>query len=228
MLRFGLRAILIAASTVVAISTMHAQTTVNFDAFTGMPNSPGAAVPAPSQLSTQLLSSGVRFSSLSDYVAVVVLGVGHATSGTLGIGGTAANGSLSYAAPIRVSFWDPTNSATKGITNFVQIRGDLIPIAGTITMRVFDPLGALLATVTLPDGGGTTLTYNGTNVHAVEITGSSATVAFDDLQFGAVRAIDGVAVPEPASLSLFAGGAVLLGVAARRRKRSSVQFGQRV
>lgn len=202
-----------------AVSGVCAQTTVNFEAFTGMPNSPGAAVPAPSQLSTQLLSSGVRFSSLSDYVAVVVLGLNHATSGTLGIGGTAANGALSYAAPINVSFWDPANSATKGVTNFVQIRGDLIPIAGTITMRVFDPLGALLATVTLPDGGGTTLTYNGANVHRVEITGTSATVAFDDLQFGAVQAIDGVTVPEPASMALFAGGALVIGVAVRRRRR---------
>lgn len=227
MLRFGFRTMMIAASTLVATSAIRAQTTVNFDSFTGMPNSPGSAVPAPSQLSTQLLSSGVRFSSLSAYVAVVVLGTGHATSGTLGIGGTAANGALSYAAPIRVSFWDPANSATLGVTNFVQIRGDLIPIAGTITMRVFDPLGALLATVTLPDGGGTTLTYNGANVHSVEITGTSATVAFDDLQFGVVRAVDGVTVPEPATLSLFAGGAVLLGVMARRRKSVSGEMGLR-
>ena len=134
----------------------------------------------------------MRFASLSDYIAVVVLGAGHATSGTLGIGGTTAAGALSYSAPIRVTFWDPANSATQGITNFVQIRGDLIPISGTVTMRVFDPLGALLATVTVPDIGGSTLTYNGANVHSVEITGSSATVAFDDLQFGAVSAVPGV------------------------------------
>ena len=202
-----------------AASSVCAQTTVNFDTFTGMPNSPGAAVPAPSQLSTQLLSSGVRFSSLSDYIAVVVLGLNHATSGALGVGGTAANGTLSYAAPINVSFWDPANSATKGVTNFVQIRGDLIPIAGTITMRVFDPLGALLATVTLPDGGGTTLTYNGANVHRVEITGTSATVAFDDLQFGAVQAIDGVTVPEPQAVGLLAGGLLILAMAAGKRRR---------
>ena len=120
---------------------------------------------------------------------------------------------------LRISFWDTTNSATFGVTNFVQIRGDLIPISGTITMRVFDPLGALLATVTLPDGGGTTLTYNGANVHSVEITGTSATVAFDDLQFGTVTAIDGVTVPEPSSFALFAGGALLLAGVARRRRR---------
>ncbi len=219
MLRPGWRSALAAALTLTAASNSRAQTTVNFEAFPGMPNSPGSVVPGPSQLSTQLLSSGVRFSSLSDYIAVVVLGAGHATSGTRGIGGTAANGTLSYAAPIRISFWDPTNSATFGVTNFVQIRGDLIPISGTITMRVFDPLGALLATVTLPDGGGTTLTYNGANVHSVEITGTSATVAFDDLQFGTVTAIDGVTVPEPSSFALFAGGALLLAGVARRRRR---------
>jgi hypothetical protein len=223
MVYFGRRAALSAALTCAVALTARGQTTVNFDAFTGMPNSPGSAVPAPSQLSTQLLSSGVRFSSLSDYIAVVVLGTGHATSGTLGIGGTAANGTLSYAAPIRATFWDPANSATLGVTNFVQIRGDLIPIAGTITMRVFDPLGALLATVTLPDGGGTTLTYSGANVHSVEITGTSATVAFDDFQFGAVRAIDGVTVPEPTALGLFAGGALLLAGASRYRRRTAAR-----
>ena len=212
------RSALSTAGMLVVASTANAQTTVNFEGFVGMPNSPGSAVPAPSQLSTQLLASGVRFSSLSDYIAVVVLGAGHATSGTLGIGGTTASGTLSYAAPIRVSFWDPANSATKGVTNFVQIRGDLIPISGTITMRVFDPLGALLATVTLPDGGGTTLTYNGANVHSVEITGTSATVAFDDLQFGVVRAIDGVTVPEPTAIALFGVGSLLLAAATLRRR----------
>jgi PEP-CTERM motif len=221
--RSALQSVLTVACTVAVTCTARAQTTVNFDGFTGMPNSPGTLVPAASQLSTQLLSSGVRFSSLSNYIAVVVLGTGHATSGTLGVGGVTAGGALSYSAPILASFWDPANSATRGTTNFVQIRGDLIPISGTITMRVFDPLGALLATVTLPDAGGTTLTYNGANVHSVEITGTSGTVAFDDFQFGAVTAVAGSVVPEPTSLALVTGGTLLLGLARRRRARVSLE-----
>ena len=214
----------VAAAALLTASAAHAQTTVTFDSFAGMGNTPGVAVPVAAQLGTQLLGLGVRFSSFSDYVAVVTLGAGHATSGTMGIGGVTAAGTLSYAAPIRVTFWDPANSATQGVTTFVQIRGDRIPIAGSVTMKVFDPLGLLLATVTVPDAVGATLTYNGANVHSVEITGTSSTVAFDDLQFGEITAVPGVpvdpaVVPEPASIVLFGTGALLLGVVSRRRTR---------
>lgn len=202
-----------------AATTAGAQITVNFDAFTGMTNIPGSVVPTASRLSTQLLSSGVRFASLSDYIAVVDLGSG-TPSATNGIGGTSAAGALDYSAPIIVSFWDPTNSLLMGTTNFVQIRGDLIPIPGTVTMNVFDPFGALLASITLPDIGGTTLTYSGANVQRVEITGSTATVAFDDLTFNTVSAVPNAQVPEPSSLALFGGGAALLSVLARARRAS--------
>lgn len=212
----------LATALLVATAPLHAQTVVNFDSFTGMANAPNQLVPGASQLGTQLLGLGVRFSSFSDYIAVVNLGVGHATSGALGVGGTTADGRLSYFAPIRVTFWDPANSAVQGVTNFVQIRGDLAPIAGTVTMKAFDPLGVLLGTVTVNDIGGSTLTFNGANVHSVEITGSSGTVAFDDLQFGAVTAVPGggdpAVVPEPSSMALVAGGVVLLAGMARRRR----------
>jgi uncharacterized protein (TIGR03382 family) len=180
--RAGFTAVLVLG----AASTARAQTTVTFDNFLGMPNSSGAVVPVASRLNTQLLSAGVRFASLSDFIAVVTLGTGHATSGTRGVGGTTAAGALSYAAPLRVTFWDPADSTIQGVTDFVQLRGDLIPVAGTITMKVFDPAGTLLATVAVPDTAGARLTYTGANVHAVEVTSSSSTVAYDDLQFGAV------------------------------------------
>jgi hypothetical protein len=179
------RAPVLAALVLLVSWSAQAQTTVNFDTFLGMPNS-AALVPNASRLNTQLLSAGVRFSSLSDFIAVVTLGTGHATSGTRGVGGTTAAGVLSYAAPVRVSFWDVNDSTIQGVTDFVQIRGDLVPIAGTITMKVFDPAGLLLATVAVPDTAGARLTYTGANVHAVELTSSTSTVAYDDLQFGTV------------------------------------------
>jgi len=219
-LRTPLLTTLVAALTVAAASSARAQTTVNFDSFTGMPNSPGSTVPIAARLGTQLLGLGVKFGSFSDYVAVVTLGVGHATSGALGIGGTTSAGALSYSAPIRISFWDPANAATMGVTTFVQIRGDLIPVGGNITMRVFDTLGMLLSTVTVPDASGATLTYTGANVHLVELSSASGTVAFDDLRFADVTAGPNASVvPEPSAVALFGGGVLMLGAAARSRRR---------
>lgn len=221
MLRNSLRRVISTAVVLAAATTAQAQTTVDFEAFIGMSNSPGSGVPLASQLGTQLIGSGVKFSSFSDYVAVVSLGTGHATSGAIGIGGTSASGALSYSSPIRISFWDPANAMTQGITSFVQIRGDRFPTAGNIIMRVFDPLGALLATIVNPDMVGTTMTYSGVNVHAIELSSESATVAFDDLEFGIVTPVppDPSVVPEPASLALFGAGALMLGTIVRRRRR---------
>jgi hypothetical protein len=115
--------------------------TLNFE---GLPSSgfhAGGPIPNAAQLSTQYLTTyGVSFTSGSAYVAVVNLGVGHATSGTNGIGGSTPEGILTYAQqyPITATFFDPSNPAVAGTTDFVSLRGDLIGLANqlvTLTHR---------------------------------------------------------------------------------------------
>ena len=212
----------LAVAIAVSAQPLGAQTLVNFDLFTAVSLFPGTSVTAASQLGSQLLGLGVRFSSSSSYVAVVNLGAGHATSGANGIGGTTAAGTVSYAEPIRISFWDPANITTRGITTFVRIRGDRIPVGGTISMMLYDPLGMLLSTVTVPDAVGAMLTYTGVNVHSAELTSTNNQVAFDDLEFGPITAVAGIpgnpsVVPEPSAMALLCGGMLLLGAATRRR-----------
>src|SRR5438270_11558640 len=83
---------------------------VNFDSFTGMGFDSGTPIPVASRLSNQLLAAdGVLFSSGAAYVPVLNLGVGHATSGTNGIGAATAANTLTHNinSPIPIPFWDP-------------------------------------------------------------------------------------------------------------------------
>src|SRR5262245_65531907 len=67
-------------------------------------------IPPHARLSDAFLfTHGVRFSSGSPFVAVVDLGVGHATSGTNGIVGSTPTGALTDDSnfPIDVSYFEP-------------------------------------------------------------------------------------------------------------------------
>jgi hypothetical protein len=142
------------------------------------------------------------------------LGANHAISNPNGIGGVTASGGLSYATPIEISFFEVT-SGLPGVTDFVSIRGDQIPIAGSATLAAFGIDGTSLGSFTANDVvGGLTLTLAAAGIHRVVLTETSATIAFDNLSFNTVAA---PAVPEPASLLLVAGG--LLGALAGTRRR---------
>ena len=165
-------------------------TLVNFDAIPGI--SPklnyfdgSGIVPLAARLSTQLQTShGVTFSSVAGYVAVVRLGLGHATSGENGIGGVNVDNVLKYNSPVVITFNVPGEPSQPGMTDFVSIRGDKSPAAGTATMKAFDADGTLLASVTAADStAGLTLTIATPNIHSVQVTQTQSNIAYDDLRF---------------------------------------------
>jgi len=162
----------------------------------------GSPILSTSQLAGQYLSTyGVKFSSGSAYVAVLELGAGHATSGVNGIGGSTPDGLVTYSPdfPIVATFWDPTNPSVPAVTDFVSVRGDLIPNGPPITLEALDLNGALLASDTEFDNfGGTLLSCSVAGIHSVRFLGNGTT-AIDDFTFNSVNA-----VPLP--------GAVLLGI----------------
>jgi hypothetical protein len=183
---------------------------INFDDRTGMANSPGALVPLASQLDDDYkASTGAVFSSASPFVAVVNLqaccGNNHTISNPNGIGGVDSLGRLSYGTPFTITFFE-AGTGLPGVTDFVQIRGDRIAIAGTATMMAFGFDGRLLASDTEMDSNlGLTLQLSVASIHRVVISETSATIAFDQLEFNAP-----IAVGEPGALALLVIG--LLGL----------------
>ncbi len=217
LLRHLATAVTIAAAAQVAVAADHL---ITFEeaGLVAMANSPGSAVPVASRLRDQFLATlGVSFASGSGFVAVVDHGCCTA-SGTHIIGGTTSAGMLSYGSPITITFFDPANPALFGVTDFVRIRGDFIPIAGTATMTAFDALGNTLGSVTDTDKStGVDLVLGGAGIHSVVLTQTSATIGLDNLEFDTVVGI-AAAVPEPETYALMLAGLGALGWAARRGK----------
>jgi hypothetical protein len=175
--------------------------TLDFEGLSGMTYFTGNLVPTEAQLSDQYLAIyGIRFSSVSGYVAVIDLGIGHATSGINGIGGVLANDLLDYsqAAPITFSFFDPTNLALKATTDFFSVRGDLWGGGNTALIEAFDVNGNLIGSDSQPDAGGQTYSLSLPGIHSVRYSGvellpdGSGGIGLDDVRFNQVSS-----VPEP-------------------------------
>ena len=167
------------------------RTTIDFE---GLPAAPsfieGSTIPLADTLSDQLLQTdGVEFRSGSGvpYIAVVTLGLGHATSGTNGIGGMSSATILDYATPIIAEFFLPNDSTTLAATDFVSIRPDNIGDGRTITLEGFDANGQLLATTSAVDMNSPVLSLSTPGIHSIMVLGTSTT-AFDDLTFAQLYA----------------------------------------
>ncbi|RVU47073.1 hypothetical protein [Rubrivivax rivuli] len=174
-----------------------------------MLNSPGAAVPVASRLTDQYLGLGALFTSQGGFAAVVNHSPNPSAtpSPPAVIGGTLADGTLSYTAPITITFVKPGDSSTLGTTTMVRILGDWFPLnSGTITMSAFGIDGTLLGSDTEFDNGsigqGAALQLDfAQGIHRVVISGTSGTVGFDNLEFGPVSPVS-ASIPEPTVVSL--------------------------
>jgi hypothetical protein len=193
--------------------------TIDFEGLDGMTYFSGNPIPLQSRLSDQFLSTlGVRFSSGSPYVAVVNLGLGHATSGINGIGGATPADILTYDRnfPIVAMFFSPLAPNTPAVTDFVAVRIDQAGGSGfSVTLNAFDVTGSLVGFVTSPDIGGARLEISAPAIHSVQFLGTRDNfggVALDDFAFNPVTP-----VPEPSSFVLCAVGLAALWLARRRQ-----------
>lgn len=210
------------------VSVTHA-TIITFEelpgGLTAMVNAPAAAVPTSSQLTDQYLtSSGVLFTSLGGYAALVNHGSGNPTASIPNIiGGTTSAGALDYIAPITISFFDVANTSIMATTDTFKIQGDWFPLgSGQVFAEAFGLNGNLLGTTSDTDNkvfgvSGPVLQFNINGIHSVVISGNNGTVGFDQLEYGALTPAPVSSVPEPSTSMLLLLGLGVFGLIARRR-----------
>ena len=155
------------------------------------------------RITTQYGNLGVLVAN----VALVDLGFGHATSGTNGIAGISATGTVDYGSPVIFTFVDPLNNAIPWVTNHFSISTDQAGFSlNTTTLSAYDIKGNFLGSVShLETDGSVTLTLQGLGgIHTVIVGStlmnhSNGGIALDDVRFGAVSP---TAVPESSSFAL--------------------------
>lgn len=228
-LHFTAIAATVAAATL--LSAGAASASVNLITFeepgiVAMANAPGTPVPVGARISNQFLATlGASFTSGAGYAAVADHGFPSLTPTPPNLlGGTNADGTLDYSAPISVSFYDPTNTGNQATTDHVKVLGDLFGLGfGTVTMTAFDRFGGVLGSVSDTDnkplGFGPVLELNYAGIQSVTFSSSSGTVGFDNFEFDTVVAVPlAGGVPEPTTWSLMLSGFGLAGAALRRRR----------
>lgn len=200
------------------VAAVHAAT-INFDnPPAGLtPNNyiQGSPVGASSELTNQFENLGVIFSTAggAPYAALIDL-TGQAPSGTNGIGAVNSSNNVDYTQDIDIFLVVP-GTTTAAVTDFISIQGDEEPIPGNVVFSAYDVNGNLLASGTLPDTAGGVYSLSAVGIHEFRLHSDSGTVAYDNLSFDTPAAPPAVVTPsgtpEPASLALFATGAITLG-----------------
>ena len=97
-------------------------------------------MPGGAQLSSQYLATdGVLFTSGAGFAAVANHGFNiYTPSAPNLIGGTNADGTLNYAAPITASFFTTANTNMFATTNSVKVLGDLLGVgSGSVTLSAY-------------------------------------------------------------------------------------------
>ncbi len=157
--------------------------------FEGLPATPsflnGSDVPPEARLSDRFLAShGVTFRSGNGVasVAVVRLGVGHATSGSNGIGGMKSATMIDYAAPVVAEFFLPSDPSSPALTDFVSVKVDRQGASGTVVLQGFGIDGVLLESTSAIDNGFAVLTLSTPGIHTAVIRGTAST-GYDDFSF---------------------------------------------
>jgi hypothetical protein len=172
------------------------------------------------RITTQYGNLGVLMAN----TALVNLGFGHATSGTNGIAGISAIGTVDYSSPVIFTFVDPLNNTLPWVTDHFAISTDQAGGSlNTTTVSGYDIVGHLLGSVShLETDGSVTLELQGVGaIHTIIVDSTlmnhlSGGVGLDDARFGLVSAP--TPVPE-SSYALPGIGLACLWLAADRRKK---------
>ncbi len=124
-------------------------------------------------------------------------------------------GSLPNYAINNDSFGDDVTGSFFSEISFLSVfAGDSGGDTDTVTLNVYDVFDALVDSDTFTGASAQLLSVSGAGIVRFELI-ESGSIGFDDFTFTSV------AVPEPATLSLFAVGLVGIGFAARRRRKAA-------
>jgi len=209
------------------IANCMANTIITFE-----PPLPGGLTPVsyledtPVTLQARITTQYGNLGVLMANTALVDLGLGHATSGTNGIAGISAIGTVDYGSPVIFTFVDPMNNTLPSVTDYFAISTDRWGGSmNTTTVSAYGIAGNFLGSVShLETGGSVTLELQGIDgIHTVIVESTlinhfSGGVGLDDLQFGSVSPT----TPEPGTLVMFGSGALALALAGAVRRKMNL------
>lgn len=168
---------------------------LSFDDLPAVAPTAGTEITEAARLGNRYLESqGLSLTSGSAYVSVVQLGPEATSSGENGIGGSTADGKVTYGRtnPIVFTFFDPLNPTAKGVTKTFSLTTDKVGQPGNrMRLEAYDVNGNLIALDEEADTGGVVLSVPVDNpaIHRVVFLGSpddNDGIAVDDVTFGPV------------------------------------------
>jgi hypothetical protein len=173
------------------------------------------------RITTQYGNLGVLMAN----VALVDLGLGHATSGTNGIAGISALGTVDYGSPVVFTFVDPLNNTLPWVTDDFAISTDQLGGSlNTTTVSGYDIAGNLLGSVShLETDGSVTLELQGVGaIHTIIVESTlmnhlNGGVGLDDARFG--QMLPPTPIPESHSYTISGIGLAWLWLVAHREKK---------